>query len=214
MSIKANNTIGSQEEFEEKIRPDLKDISNTIEHLFLLSDNFLDKSGKWERWWNENSIRTRISDDKELFPIVEEVYARGVETAYSLVDILPKINSIKRCPRLKDYISSIRRIQENWIPEDEILLSRCEKIISERKFYNNLDFSDIELMLEWHKEHLKIPRDLDSDLAAIENSERYKIEEQKAAPTKGGWMGHFFWKLYEKTLKVIVDAVLERCWPK
>jgi hypothetical protein len=110
----------------------------------LLSDYFLDKSGKWERWWNENSTRTRISVDKELFPIVEEVYARGVETAYALGDILPKINSIKRCPRLKDYINSIRTIQKKWIPEDEKLLSRCEKIISDRKAHSNLDFSDIQ----------------------------------------------------------------------
>ena len=29
-----------------------------------------------------------------------------------------------------------------------------------------------------------------------------------------GKISNFFWKLYEKTLKVIVDAVLERCWPK
>jgi hypothetical protein len=31
---------------------------------------------------------------------------------------------------------------------------------------------------------------------------------------KGGWIGNFFWKLYEMTLKIIVDAVLERWWPK
>jgi hypothetical protein len=37
---------------------------------------------------------------------------------------------------------------------------------------------------------------------------------EDATPAKGGWKDNFFWKLYEKTLKVIVDAVLERVWPK
>ena len=37
--------------------------------------------------------------------------------------------------------------------------------------------------------------------------------EQNSAPTKGSRNGNFFWKLYEKTLKVIVDAVLEKVWP-
>ncbi|MFA5292051.1 MAG: hypothetical protein WC496_03360 [Phycisphaerae bacterium] len=31
--------------------------------------------------------------------------------------------------------------------------------------------------------------------------------------TKGGRICDFFWKLYEKTLKVIVDAVFDRWWP-
>lgn len=179
MSKNTNNTICLQEEFEQKIRPDLKDISNTIEHLLLLSDYFVEKFIDWSRWWKEGNKITRIHQtrDKELIRIVEAVYVRGIETAQALGDILPKINSIKRCPRLKDYISEIKEMQKNWTPEDEKLLSRCEQIISARKSYN-LDFSDVELMLRWHKEHLKILRDLDNDLAAIEKSERYKIEEQ------------------------------------
>jgi hypothetical protein len=36
----------------------------------------------------------------------------------------------------------------------------------------------------------------------------------KTELAKGSWVGNFFWKLYEKTLKVIVDVVLERWWPK
>ncbi|MBN1804209.1 MAG: hypothetical protein JW837_03055 [Sedimentisphaerales bacterium] len=39
--------------------------------------------------------------------------------------------------------------------------------------------------------------------------------EQNTKPAKR-WrkISNFFWKLYEKTLKVIVDAVLEKFWPK
>ena len=38
--------------------------------------------------------------------------------------------------------------------------------------------------------------------------------EQKTTPAKHGRIGTWLWKLYEKTLKVIVDAVFERLWPK
>jgi hypothetical protein len=38
--------------------------------------------------------------------------------------------------------------------------------------------------------------------------------KQKAAPAKRRRIGTWLWTLYEKTLKVIVDAVLERMWPK
>jgi len=37
---------------------------------------------------------------------------------------------------------------------------------------------------------------------------------QNASPAKSGRLGNFFWKLYEKTLKVVVDAVLEKIFPK
>lgn len=196
MSKTANNIgqIYMKEEFEKKIRPDLKDISNTVEHLLLLSDYFVGKGTDWSRWRKENDKITRIHQtrDKEFIQTVEAVYVRGVETAQALGDILPKINSIERCPRLKDYISEIKKIQENWIPNDRKLIARCKKIIRARK---PLDYSDVELMLRWHKEHLKILRGLDDDLSVIEGSKRYKTEEQKqlqdqtrrnAAPAKGG----------------------------
>jgi hypothetical protein len=38
--------------------------------------------------------------------------------------------------------------------------------------------------------------------------------EQEIAPGIFGWMKGWLWKLYEKTLKVVVDAILERVWPK
>jgi hypothetical protein len=39
-------------------------------------------------------------------------------------------------------------------------------------------------------------------------------ETEKITDVKRNRISNFFWKLYEKTLKVIVDAVLERYGPK
>jgi hypothetical protein len=38
--------------------------------------------------------------------------------------------------------------------------------------------------------------------------------EQETTPAKYWGIGDWLWKLYEKTLKIIVDAVLEKLWPK
>lgn len=38
--------------------------------------------------------------------------------------------------------------------------------------------------------------------------------ERNNVPSKGSRIGAWLWKLYEKSLKVIVDAFLERVWPK
>lgn len=45
-------------------------------------------------------------------------------------------------------------------------------------------------------------------------SEKPVETEQSATHTRSGRIGTCLWKLYEKTLKVIVDAILERFWPK
>jgi hypothetical protein len=37
---------------------------------------------------------------------------------------------------------------------------------------------------------------------------------ENAPFAKSGKISRFFWKLYEKTLKVIVDVITERLWPK
>lgn len=38
--------------------------------------------------------------------------------------------------------------------------------------------------------------------------------EQEIAPGILGWIKGWLWRLYEKTLKVVVEAILERFWPK
>jgi len=49
------------------------------------------------------------------------------------------------------------------------------------------------------------------------NTSNKKLPENsgsEAGGGKGGMASNFFWKLYEKTLKVIVDAVIEGVWHK
>ena len=202
-----------------KVRKDLKDISNTIKHLLLLGESFRQKHCKWTRWWNNNKTRTNIyqTGDKELIEAIEGVYARGVETALALSELLPKINSIKHCPRIKDYVSDIKKRQKNWIAEDAKLLSRCEEIISAKKSYG-VNFSDIKLMLRWHREQLKVLRGLDSELAVIEGSVRYKIEEQNTTPAKwwrrgAAWLWKAAKELYRITVEVVVDKLLSKREP-
>ena len=54
-----------------------------------------------------------------------------------------------------------------------------------------------------------VARDI-ADLAAEKSAET----EQKAIPTRRSKIGAWLWKLYEKTLKVVFDAILDKMWPK
>lgn len=47
-----------------------------------------------------------------------------------------------------------------------------------KKKFGKVDSRDFQLMMKWHREMIKILKDLDIELAAIEGSKRYKIEEQ------------------------------------
>ncbi|GAH98329.1 unnamed protein product, partial [marine sediment metagenome] len=178
--------------------------------------------------WNNDNVQPNFYriNNKAVISTAEELYIAGVATAQELSTLLPRINNINSCPRLKDYINDIRLCQHNYITERiEKLLSRCEKIISQRNYEISFDVeSDFEIMVDWHRKQLEILKDLDSELTAIEGSERYRIEEQEqlqeqaepeqditpAKLQRESWL----WKLYEKTLKVIVDAVMERLLPK
>jgi len=48
----------------------------------------------------------------------------------------------------------------------------------------------------------------------IEQEQKPAEIEQSKPLGKLGWIKAFLWKLYEKSLKVVVDAILERVWPK
>jgi hypothetical protein len=163
------------------IRADLEDISGTIKHLYELADYF--KRNNVERWpdlWR-NVRRGRKSifstRDQEFIKAVEEVYNHGRDTAVTLSRQLRNINDIESCPCLKDYIDEIRSYQ-GWIDKDSENISKCEQVISEKNSYN-VDYSSIKQMNELHKEQLKILGDLDEDLLAIENSEKYKLENKE-----------------------------------
>ena len=51
--------------------------------------------------------------------------------------------------------------------------------------------------------------DVEADLA-----KKPAETEQEVSPGILGWIKGWLWKLYEKTLKVVVEAILERFWPK
>jgi|GEM_PF-3506811 len=92
-----------------QVRDDLKDISNTINHLMLISNYLLDKNREWAKWYNNNCILTRFYDtnDGEVVKAGEYLYSEGIDLAYSLALLLQDINSIECCPKLKDYINKI-----------------------------------------------------------------------------------------------------------
>jgi len=173
-----------------EIRPDLKDIENTIKHLYLLADYFnKNNTERWSDLWSpkfalnipETLVRLDATRDKEFAEAVVEVYRRGKDTAYSLSILLPLINDITAYPTVKDYIKDVKNCQE-WIKNDKEIISKCERIISEKNSYK-VDYWAIKEMIKLHKEQLKVLRGLDEDLDAIKNSERYKIENKIAQKT-------------------------------
>jgi len=161
-----------------QIREDLKDISNNVAHLMSLGEYLCNKYREWTIWWGQNSIYAHLvkTNDGKVLNIGVNLYYEGRDSVYDLGMLLQEINSIKHCPRLKDYINKVKAFRKDCIPTGEKLLSQCEQIISTRKSCGMV--SDIKLMMDWHKETLNILRNLDSELTAIEGSERYKIEEQ------------------------------------
>lgn len=165
------------------IRPDLQDISNTIKHLYVLARYF--QRNNVERWsdlWyagkraGESLENIHSTGDQEFIKAVKQVYAKGRDTAVTLSDQLPIINYVDYCPRIEDYVNKIRSYQ-GWIKQDQKIISRCEQVISEKRSYK-VDYWSIGRMIRLHKEQLRVLRDLDADLDAIENSERYKLENR------------------------------------
>jgi hypothetical protein len=70
---------------------------------------------------------------------------------------------------------------------------------------------DFQVLQSWVDDSLckiSIPQEQNDGKVDLPNE-----TEQNASTAKGRWISNFLWKLYEKTLKVIVDAVLERRWP-
>lgn len=174
-----------------QIRKDLRDISNTVEHLFELSGYFRENFLNFGRIWhaegragasldniykiNDPELKKGVKKEKEKFiKIVEDVYKAGRGTAHTLSLALTDINSIEICPTIQEYINKIRAYQ-GWIDEDKKTLSSCEVIISHKKNYN-VDYAAISQMIVLHRQQLKILRSFDADLRNIENSERCRIE--------------------------------------
>ncbi len=84
--------------------------------------------------------------------------------------------------------------------------SLCFVTEPDKRFYN-IPYSDEELANKWDTVVQKLNLYMNSG-----NQEEKPAETKQnatlAKPERESWL----WKLYEKTLKVIVDAVLERVW--
>jgi hypothetical protein len=166
-----------------QIRSDLSDIENTVRHLYELSHYYWDNKVELAKLCHPdgrpyNSLETihKLSD-KEFIKAVEDVCEAAGNTAHSLGIELQDINSVRLFPEIKEFIKKIRSYQEQWIAEDTEILDRCEKLVDEQKYCAEIDYVAIRQIIDLHRKQLKILRSLDADLKAVENSERYKLEE-------------------------------------
>lgn len=161
-----------------EIRSDLTDISNTVKHLYILSNYFEKRRKKFERLWYSNDegfiSSIYLTKDADFIGIVERLYQIGKNSAGTLVEQLPLINEIEVYPKIKDYIDTIEAYRKNWEKDDKKLIKKCEKIILQRTY--KLNYWNIEEMLKMHKDTLMILESIESDLNTIRNSKRYKIE--------------------------------------
>ena len=90
----------------EEIRPDLKDISNTVNHLLQLACILSERSIEVAKLWNNSFTRRQIFDyrNKEIINAVEALYTTGVGTAQKLSELLRNF-AFKRVSPLKSTLS-------------------------------------------------------------------------------------------------------------
>lgn len=161
-----------------EIRSDLTDISNTVKHLYILSNYFEKRRRKFERlrYSNDEGFISSIylTKDADFIGVVERLYQIGISSAGALADQLQLINEIEVYPKIKDYIDTIEACRKNWKKRDRKLIKKCEKIILQRTY--KLNYWNIEEMLKMHKDTLMILENIEGDLNTIRNSKRYKIE--------------------------------------
>jgi len=67
---------------------------------------------------------------------------------------------------------------------------------------------------EFHKIVYTIHTEALVDMKKLIESQADLAETKRNTSSWKDWIGNFFWTLYEKTLKIVVDAVMERWWPK
>lgn len=148
------------------------------------------KTSKEEHQKSQKQFEERIRQIAEKKYCEKDLaYAKAVDQAKSeAFDTLKRIDHlllVVRAPLLQ-----FPRVQNSLLVVDW-----KEHI---RNYYNFLDKNSFSYQLR----------------EAIDVLESLKLQIEHQQPTKCSRRGAWFWKLYEKTLKVIVDAVLERWWPK
>lgn len=160
------------------IRSDLTDISNTIMHLYKLSNYFEKMRREFSSLWydNDGDLRAYLSkiDDWELYHLMEEFYRIGKDASYSLSLELPLINNEKRYPVISGYIDMIEKSVASDKKEITKLLNESEKIFLKKE--EKLGHWKIDRLIEIHKEMLSNLNSLKNEFKNIKNSERYRIE--------------------------------------
>lgn len=161
-----------------KIRPDLKDISNTVKHLYALSNYFVKVRSEFGRLWygNDSDLQTYLCkiDDLELLHLMEEFYRTGKDASHTLALELPLINNEERYPVISDYLNKIKKSVESWKKIIIKLLDESKKAFLKRG--GKLGHWKIERLVEIHKEILSNLNALENEFKTIKKSERYKIE--------------------------------------
>jgi len=161
-----------------KIRSDLTDISNTIMHLYELSNYFEKMRREFSSLWydNDGDLRAYLSkiDDWELYHLMEEFYRIGKDASYSLSLELPLINNEKRYPVISGYIDMIEKSVASYKKEIIKLLNESKKIFLKKE--GKLGHWKIDKLVEIHKEMLSNLNALKNEFKNIKTSERYKIE--------------------------------------
>jgi hypothetical protein len=127
------------------------------------------------------------------------------------------LNGLKKLSKTIRPLEGISSIQNN-----DVIRRKIDKIENESKDLQDI-VSDM-IKNPANNNYIKVTEHLDNlidrcnelpnDLASLSDKPASDSKAEETEHAKGSCVGNFFWKLYEKTLKVIVDAVLERWWPK
>jgi len=175
-----------------EIRPDLKDIENTIVHLYQLGNYFSNNNRRrWsDLWYAKHRGGKSLEDvyaleDQEFAYAVQGLYSDGREVAGTLALELPLINYIDQFPQVHKYVERIESYQKGWIEKDLQMIDQVEQLVARHPDYP-VDYWAIRQMIALHREQLEVLRGLDGDLAAIRQSERYRVESGTAGDDSHG----------------------------
>ncbi len=187
------------------------------------------QSSKLQKMWPWDWNKPEELTDEVLAQIVQNLYSYAKNVAYWHPDERDYhywYNGLKvYCQYSRDYFIKVTKeapdsikpklskiVEEEAFELINMLLKWANEKYSncfvepDKRFYN-IPYSDEELANKWDTDVQKINLYMNSG-----NHEEKPAEiEQNATPAKPereSWL----WKLYEKTLKVIVDAVLGKVW--
>jgi hypothetical protein len=152
-------------------------------------------------------------------------YAKDVKTPEELYEAIDKLGPLPRywsiCANNKqeDDISDFESAKKEAQAVYEFAMRIAESLRKSKKIKTPLPpptddpFLGISTIKEWCTD-VSQKQPANSGKAGDPKNQQPAESGRNATPAKYWGIGDWFWKLYEKTLKVIVDAVFERWWPK